>query len=322
MHTSKPDRRAEARLAVVPHSAPQTAGVDARFAALVEALSPLDGVTIGSGRRGFGADALCADGRIFAIPRPSGLVLKLPSQRVAKLIATGDGLPFDAGKGRPMKEWVTLGLLAEERWLQLAHEALAFANPVYQLAIALDATERVLTAVRDHQWADPTPCTEWQVRDLVNHLVGGNYTFARILRGEPPAPPRQVLQSGPELQSAYRDSAAAVLGAFRQPDVLEHVFTVPFGTVPGMVALHLRITEVLVHGWDLAQATAQPATFPDDLAEQALAFTRGKLPDVGSGRSPFAPPQPVAEDASAIDRLAACLGRSVAAAAPASRRGS
>jgi uncharacterized protein (TIGR03086 family) len=89
-----------------------------------------------------------------------------------------------------------------------------------------------------------------------------------------------------------------------------------------MVALDLRITEVLVHGWDLARATGQPATFPDDLAEQELAFSRAKLADIPSDRSPFAPPQPVAEDAPAIDRLAACLGRSVAAEVPFSRGGS
>lgn len=107
-----------------------------------------------------------------------------------------------------------------------------------------------------------------------------------------------------------------------QPGVLERVFTVPFGTVPGMVALHLRITEVLVHGWDLSRAIGELASFPDDLAEQELTFGRGKLADVPSDRSPFAPPQPLAEDAPAIDRLAALLGRSVAMEAPAGRSGS
>jgi hypothetical protein len=95
-------------------------------AALIEALSRLDGVTLGAGRRGFGSDALCVDGRIFAMPRPDALVLKLPRQRVAELVASGDGTPFDAGKGRPMKEWVIVGLPAAEQWLHLAQEAHAF----------------------------------------------------------------------------------------------------------------------------------------------------------------------------------------------------
>jgi hypothetical protein len=93
---------------------------------LIAALLPLEGVTLGSGRRGFGSDSLCVNGKIFAIPSSDGLVLKLPRARVAQLIASGDGTPFDGGKGRPMKEWVVLGSAAEDRWLDLAMEALSF----------------------------------------------------------------------------------------------------------------------------------------------------------------------------------------------------
>jgi hypothetical protein len=98
-----------------------------QFAALVEALGGLEGVSLGSGRRGFGSGALRANGRIFAMPGRAGLVLKLPSMRVAELIASGDGTPFDAGKGTPMQEWVVLaGRLADAACLELAQEALAF----------------------------------------------------------------------------------------------------------------------------------------------------------------------------------------------------
>jgi len=111
-------------------AADSATALEQRFGALVEALSTLDGVTLGAGRRGFGADALCADGRIFAMQRHGGLVLKLPSKRVAELVASGDGIPFDAGKGTPMKEWVVLPATRAERaeapWLQLAKEAHAF----------------------------------------------------------------------------------------------------------------------------------------------------------------------------------------------------
>jgi uncharacterized protein (TIGR03086 family) len=110
-----------------------------------------------------------------------------------------------------------------------------------------------------------------------------------------------------------------MLAAFRQPGALGRIVTVPFGKVPGIVALNLRVTEALVHGWDLAMATSQPARFPADLAEEALVFCRDKLGDVPPDRRPFAPPQPVADDAPAIDRLAACLGRDVSRWATATR---
>jgi uncharacterized protein (TIGR03086 family) len=194
-------------------------------------------------------------------------------------------------------------------------------DPVDQLATALDATEHVIIAVRDEQWAAPTPCPEWTVRDLVSHMVTSNHAFVRILSGAParapgsPAPdaPASGLAGVPDrgLVEAYRDSAGALLAAFRQPGVLDRVHTVPIGPVPGIAALHLRITEVLVHGWDLARATGQHAEFPEDLAEQELAFSRRKLGDIPAGRTPFAPPQPVPDDAPAIDRLVALLGRNV-----------
>lgn len=89
----------------------------------------IDGVRLGPAQRGFGSGTLQADGRIFAMARRGGLVLKLPRERVAELIASGDGAPFDAGKGRPMKEWVVISTRAEKRWPQLAAEALAFVAP-------------------------------------------------------------------------------------------------------------------------------------------------------------------------------------------------
>ena len=95
------------------------------FERLVAAFADRDGVTLGEGR-GFGAGTLRVDGRIFAMPNEAGLALKLPAQRVAELLAAGEGLPFDAGKGRPMREWVVIPEAAGDRWQALAGEALAF----------------------------------------------------------------------------------------------------------------------------------------------------------------------------------------------------
>jgi uncharacterized protein (TIGR03086 family) len=185
------------------------------------------------------------------------------------------------------------------------------ATSVDQLARLLDDVEQLIGGVRDDQWTAATPCTEWNVRALVNHLVRGNRLFAAVLRGGQPAPAEPADVLGDDPRAAYRASADAVLEAFRQPGVLERVVTAPFGTAPGRVALHIRNTELLVHGWDLARATDQSTSFPEPLAQQELEFSRGAIGQFGQGRSPFAPPQPVAEDAPAVDRLAALLGRKV-----------
>jgi TfoX/Sxy family transcriptional regulator of competence genes len=109
---------------------PEASEAQARFAELVARLVGRDGVTFGAGRRGFGYDALQVDGRIFAMVSRGRLVLKLSRERVAALIATGAGAPFDAGKGKPMNEWVVLEQASENRLLGLAQEALAFAAGV------------------------------------------------------------------------------------------------------------------------------------------------------------------------------------------------
>jgi TfoX/Sxy family transcriptional regulator of competence genes len=105
---------------------PERSTADSRFAYLHEALAGRDGVTLGSGKRRFGSDALQVHGRIFAMLRGGRLFLKLPRDRVAALLASGAGSPFDAGKGRPMKEWVVLEPRADQQWVPLATEALTF----------------------------------------------------------------------------------------------------------------------------------------------------------------------------------------------------
>jgi uncharacterized protein (TIGR03086 family) len=177
--------------------------------------------------------------------------------------------------------------------------------PLDDLARATAATGAVIAGIGDEQWDRATPCREWTARQLLDHLVTGNLAFAAAFTGGTPG------EAGGDPQTAYRLSTEALRDAMERPGAMEQTVTVPFGTVPAVVALHLRVTELLVHGWDLAQATGQAATFPDDLAEQELAFSRRALGDVPPDRSPFAPPQPVAADAPAIDRLAACLGRPV-----------
>jgi len=130
---------------------------------------------------------------------------------------------------------------------------------------ALAATEAVVAGIKADQWAAPTPCTELDVRGVLNHLVGGNLLFAAIVRGEPRSAPGTDHLGGDPL-AAFQRAAVQLREAFAAPVVLESVFQAPFGTGPGLVLVHVRVVEVLVHGWDLARATGQSADFPDDVA--------------------------------------------------------
>ena len=101
-----------------------------RFSALLAALVDTPGVTppdSGPGsRRTFGSLALKVDKKIFAMLVKDNFVVKLPRQRVEALIAAGQGLPFDAGKGRIMKEWLSVPPAMTADCKALAREAMDF----------------------------------------------------------------------------------------------------------------------------------------------------------------------------------------------------
>ena len=99
-----------------------------RFADVVDGLVGSPGVTPPRGGSGFGRSALRWEGKIFAMLVRGRLVVKLPAARVDALTGNGDGVPFDANKGTPMKEWFSLDPASGLPWLPLAQEALEFAR--------------------------------------------------------------------------------------------------------------------------------------------------------------------------------------------------
>jgi hypothetical protein len=104
----------------------------ARFEDLVTEFNDVDGVTPPRSGAGFGRSALRYRGKIFAMFVRGALVVKLPADRVAALVAAGHGAHFDANKGTPMREWFAVGPDPDSdsklSWSALAAEALAFAE--------------------------------------------------------------------------------------------------------------------------------------------------------------------------------------------------
>lgn len=178
------------------------------------------------------------------------------------------------------------------------------------LSRAILATDALIAGIGPDQWAAPTPCSEWTVRNVVNHLVGGNLAFTALLHQQSP-PQRGADHLGPDPLRAYRQSATGLQTAFRAPGVFDRVYQAPIGPVPGPVMVHLRIGELLVHGWDLAHATSQHAELPADLAENQLAIWMAQLGDHPRDNTPIGPAQPAPDNAPTIDRLAAYFGRTI-----------
>lgn len=184
------------------------------------------------------------------------------------------------------------------------------ASVVEDLERGFAAVGNLIAEIREDQWGDPTPCSEWSVRDVVGHLVGLNLVFVALVEGGP-RPERGVDPLGDDPVGAYRKSAAALLDAFAEPGVLERSFAGPLGTATGAERLRIRLADLLTHGWDLARATGITVVVPEELAERALEYSRAQFGSGPARAGRFADPQPVAEDAPALDRLAAFTGRTV-----------
>ena len=98
-----------------------------KFAKIVSALKRRPNVSVGDGKKGFGASALNVNGKIFAMISSKGnYVVKLPKDRVAALVVDGQGKRFEPARGRVMKEWLAVDPGAKVDWLTLAREALQF----------------------------------------------------------------------------------------------------------------------------------------------------------------------------------------------------
>jgi uncharacterized protein (TIGR03086 family) len=161
----------------------------------------------------------------------------------------------------------------------------------------LDQLAALIADVRPEAAGDPTPCTDWNVQDLIDHIVATPTRFARMIRGEQvdwgaPTPP-----AGDDPAGAFRAHADDLLGAWREK--------------PGAAGVDWQCAELAVHTWDLATAVHAPTgTLDPEVAERGLAFMQANLtPDK---RGPvFGPEHTAPEGADAYGRIAAFAGRSV-----------
>lgn len=159
----------------------------------------------------------------------------------------------------------------------------------------------------------PTPCEGWQLRHLTNHMLASLGRLAAAAEGEVADPSQFDAQTqaltdrlGDDCgRSAFAAVEHRALRVWRQPDVMARTCALPLGDLPAPVAAQINLVEVVVHGWDVSQATGEAATVPLGLAEPVLAFCRQAV-DAARGHA-FGPDLEVGD--SVPDRLVAFLGR-------------
>jgi uncharacterized protein (TIGR03086 family) len=147
-------------------------------------------------------------------------------------------------------------------------------------ARALASARRAVAGVGESQWSEISDCEDWTVRELVNHVVTGNYWAAELTGGKTIEEVGTALDGdvlGDDPVAAYDASATAADTAFRAPGAMEASCAVSYGPIPGEVYCGHRFLDVLVHGWDVAKSTAQDTTLDPELVESLFAVLEPQL---------------------------------------------
>ncbi|MFG2648662.1 TIGR03086 family metal-binding protein [Streptomyces sp. NPDC048436] len=174
-------------------------------------------------------------------------------------------------------------------------------------------TERVHT-VRADQWDAPTPCTDWTVHDLVNHLTTEQLWVPSLVRDG--ATIDSVGDSfdgdmlGPDPVTSWDTASAAAREAFGEPGALDRTVHLSSGDSGADFYCGQMITDLVVHAWDLSRAIGADEKLPDDLVAFSVREIKPYAADLAKSGL-FAPAVEPPKDADAQTELLSLLGREV-----------
>jgi uncharacterized protein (TIGR03086 family) len=176
---------------------------------------------------------------------------------------------------------------------------------------AMARFDQLVTRIGDADWAKPTPCTEWTVRDLLNHLVAEQLWVPDLLAGATVADVGDRFGGdvlGDDPAGRWQAAAKAAREAWLAPGAVDREVHLSYGTVPATQYGWEMTADLAVHGWDLAHGIGAASPIDPPLADALLDVFTDQVPQ-WQGLGIFAPPVAVAPDADSPTRLVALLGR-------------
>ncbi|WP_329521781.1 TIGR03086 family metal-binding protein [Spirillospora sp. NBC_01491] len=169
----------------------------------------------------------------------------------------------------------------------------------------------LLAAVDDGQLALPTPCPEFTLGDLIDHVGGLSAAFVRTARKQPKGPDGAPSADEARLEDGWRDritrQLAELADAWREPGSWEGMTRAGGFDLPAEVAGAVALNELLVHGWDVARASGQPFTADPEALGSSLRLLEPK--DGAGSEGLFGPIVQVPADAPDLDRVIGLSGR-------------
>lgn len=175
---------------------------------------------------------------------------------------------------------------------------------------SFDATEELLGGVDEQRWTSASPCEDMDAHTLVEHLVGGLVQFAAVGAGTPVADIsfERTFPVGGEAHE-YDAAGDRMLSVWSESGVAGRTYSMPWGDTPGSALLGFMLIEQVTHGWDIAKAIGREPPYDTELVEATLDLAREYDDEMIRVPGMFAPAVTIDDDAPAIDRLAAFLGR-------------
>jgi uncharacterized protein (TIGR03086 family) len=177
---------------------------------------------------------------------------------------------------------------------------------------AQDSFGEHVHGVGAEQWSAPTPCTEWDVRTLVNHVLGEIRWAVPLFAGATIAEVGHQFDGdllGDDPVAAWDAAAPSALAAVDDPGAMDSTVHLSFGDFPGSEYAMQLFADLLVHGWDLATATGQDQRMDADLVTACATWFAPIAESYRGAGATGAKPE-LAPDADAQARLLADFGRS------------
>ncbi|POX46749.1 TIGR03086 family protein [Streptomyces sp. Ru71] len=187
-------------------------------------------------------------------------------------------------------------------------------DTTFDLGPQVRIVARLAEGVRDEQLADPTPCPELAVRNLLGHLLGLSVAFRDAARKDlgpttDTPPDTHVPDIGPDWRAALPKALDELADAWRDPAAWTGMTRAGGVDLPDGIAAAVVADELVIHAWDLARATGQPYD-PDPVVLRVCHDFLRAAADAGDrGDGIFGPVVPVPEDAPLLDRAVGLSGR-------------
>jgi uncharacterized protein (TIGR03086 family) len=186
--------------------------------------------------------------------------------------------------------------------------------PSDQLQYQITTLRDLVGNIRPEQMSNATPCADWDVRGLCNHFVGGAHMFAAAFRGDAVARDEPAIDLmgdlvGDDPVRALDAAIADFQSAIDAPGAMDKIIPLPFGEIPAPIVLEILKFDLLVHCWDIAQATGQPFDPPADVAEQGLQTAKMIIAPEARDGDTFAAEITPDASATSLERLVAFTGR-------------